>query len=56
MDCKLVETVFEEWRQRRLNKIYLVEMRQNLKVGRHWNVAKGQWSDNWLALHDNWLG
>jgi hypothetical protein len=37
---------FEEWRQRRLNKIHLVEMRRNLKVGRHWDVAKGQWSDN----------
>jgi hypothetical protein len=51
----LLYSFLEEWRQRRLNKIHLVEMRQNFRVGRRWDVAKGQWSDNWKAMHDNWL-
>ena len=42
----LLYSFFEEWRQRRLNKIHLLEMRQNFKVGRRWDVAKGQWSEN----------
>jgi peptidoglycan/LPS O-acetylase OafA/YrhL len=42
----LLYSFLEEWRQRRLNKIQLIEMRHNFKVGRRWDVAKGQWSDN----------
>ena len=42
----LLYSFFEEWHQRRLNKSRLNEMRKHFKVGRRWDVAKGQWSDN----------
>jgi hypothetical protein len=42
----LLYSFFEEWRQHRLNKIHLLEMRQKFQVGRRWDVAKGQWRNN----------
>jgi hypothetical protein len=42
----LLYSFFEEWRQSRLNESHLLQMRQNIKVGRRWDVAKGQWSDS----------
>jgi hypothetical protein len=37
---------YEEWQQRRLNKKRLSEMRTKFKVGRHFDVTKGEWSDD----------
>lgn len=36
---------FEEWRQRRADKVRLAKMRMHQAMGHRWNVAKGQWSD-----------
>ena len=37
---------YEGWRQRRMDKERLAHMRKNFEVGRHFDVTKGQWSDD----------
>ena len=37
---------YEEWQQRRVDKKRLVDMRKDFKVGRRFDVTKGQWSDD----------
>jgi len=36
---------YEEWQQRRVDKKRLADMRKDFKVGRRFDVTKGQWSD-----------
>jgi hypothetical protein len=37
---------YEEWQQRWLNKKRLADMRKNFKAARHFDVTKGQCSDD----------
>ena len=37
--------LFDEWRQRRLDKRRLRKMREHFAKGRRWDVAKGEWID-----------
>jgi hypothetical protein len=36
---------YEGWQRRRVDKKRLADMRENFKLGRHFDVTKGQWGD-----------
>jgi hypothetical protein len=39
----IVYPSFEEWRQHRVDRRRLANMREHFKLGHHWDAAKGQW-------------
>jgi hypothetical protein len=36
---------FEEWRQRRVDKGRLANMRRHSALGHRWDVSKGEWKE-----------
>jgi hypothetical protein len=42
----LLFAFYEGWQQRRVDKKRLANMRENFKLGRHFDVSKGQWGDD----------
>jgi hypothetical protein len=42
----ILYSFYEEWQQGRLNKKRLSDMRKNFKVGRPFDVAKGEWGND----------
>jgi hypothetical protein len=38
--------IVEEWLQRRRDVNHLAEMRKHAALGDHWDVARGQWTDD----------
>jgi hypothetical protein len=48
----MLYSFIEEWQQRRLNKKHLTKMRKDFVAGRHWDVRKGQWDDDWSQAHE----
>jgi len=42
----MIYSFYEGWHQRRVDKERLANMRKHFKIGRHFDVTKGQWSDD----------
>jgi hypothetical protein len=42
----IVYPFFEEWRQHRVDRRRLANMREHFKLGHRWDVAKGQSMDD----------
>ena len=42
----IVYPVFEEWRQRQLDKKRLADMRRHFSMKHRWDALQGRWIDN----------